>query len=74
MVVVPLDGVDGLLEADVVEASERRAGDVLYRVIGHEKVLLRPSISRLDNYVQFLLQGLHQYKLENMRNRIQKFN
>lgn len=40
MVVVALDGRGGLLEADVVEASEGRAADVFDGVVRYQELLL----------------------------------
>ena len=40
MVVVALDGGGGLLEADVVEASEGRTADVFDGVVRYQKLLL----------------------------------
>jgi len=54
MIVVSLDRIDRLLKADVVEASERRSSYVLYRVIGHKKVLL-PAHEGKVRILQFIV-------------------
>ena len=44
MKVIAFNGGRGLLQADVVKASERSTVDVENRVIGHKKVLLQRQV------------------------------
>lgn len=70
MVVVALDCCCGFLEADVVESSKGSSADVLNRVVGHQKLLLKGtgrhingSTSETTSYGQIKKHTFHLIKI-----------